>query len=166
MIPLTDDEKIKQEESKRCYLCDRSFNTNKESKYYMNYKEVRDHCHYTGKYRGAAHSLSNRRHQEQRDMPLIIHNGSNYDFHLLIKDLAKEFKSDINCIGENTEKYISFSVPIHNKKIDNETINCNLKFIGTYRFMNSSLDSLTDNLSEIKNKTCIRCKETSNYSTM
>ena len=114
MIPLTDDEKIKHEESKRCYLCDQSFNTNKESKYYMNYKKVRDHCHYTSRYRGAAHSLCNFRHQEQRDMPLIIHNGSNYDFHLLIKDLAKEFKSDINCIGENTEKYISFSVPIHN----------------------------------------------------
>ena len=49
MIPLTDDEKIKHEESKRCYLCDQSFNTNKEGKYCMNYKNVRDHCHYTGK---------------------------------------------------------------------------------------------------------------------
>ena len=116
VIPLTDDEKIKHKESKRSYFCDQSFNTNKESKYYMNYKKVRDHCHYTGKYRGAAHSLCNLRYQEQRDILVIIHNGSNYDFHLLIKDLAKEFKSDIYCIGENTEKYISFSIPIPNKK--------------------------------------------------
>ena len=77
----------------------------------------------------------------------------------MIKDLAKEFKPDINCIRENTEKYISFSVPIHNKNLDNETVKYSLKFIDSYRFMNSSLDSLKDNLSEIKNKTCIRCKE-------
>ena len=52
-----------------------------------------------------------------------------------------------------------FSVPIHNKKIDKETINYNLKFIDSYRFMNFTLDSLVDNLSEIKIKTCIRFKE-------
>ena len=153
MIALIDDEKFKYEESKQCYLCDQPFNTDKQSKYYMNYKEVRDHCHYTGKYRGDAHSLCNLRYQEERDIPVIIHNGSNYDFHLLIKDLAKEFKSDIYCLGKNMEKYISFSVPIHNKKIDNETINYNVKFIDSYRFMNFSLDALVDNLSEIKNKT-------------
>ena len=73
MIPLTDDERIKHKESKRCCLCDQSFNTNKGSKYYMNYKKVRDHCHYTGKYRGTAHSFCNLRYQRQRD---IIHNGS------------------------------------------------------------------------------------------
>ena len=95
MIPSTDDEKIKYEESKQCYLCDQCFNTNKQSKYYMNNKKVRDHCHYRGKYRGAAHSLCSLRYQEQRDKPVIIHNESNFDFHLSIKDLAKEFKSDI-----------------------------------------------------------------------
>ena len=141
------------------FLCDQSFNTNKQSKYYMNYKKARDHCHYTGKYRDAAHSLCNLRYQEQRDIPVIMHNGSNYDFHLLIKDLAQGFTSDIYCLGENTEKNISFSVPIHNKKIDNETINYNLKFIASYRFMNFSLDSLADNLSEINKKTPTRCEE-------
>ena len=40
MIPLTDDQKIKHEESKRCYLCNQSFNTNKQSKYYKNYKKL------------------------------------------------------------------------------------------------------------------------------
>ena len=92
MIPLIDDDKFKYEESKQCYLCGQYFNTNKQSKFYMNYKEVRDHCHYTGKYRGDAHSLCNLRHQEERDIRVIIHNGSNYDFHLLIKDLARELK--------------------------------------------------------------------------
>ena len=157
-IPLTDDQKIKHEKSKRCYLCNEYFNTDKQSKYYKNYKKIRDHCHYTGIYRGAAHSLCNLRYQEQRDIPVIIHNGSIYDFHLLIKDLAKEFKSDMHCLGENTEKYISFFVKIDTKKVDNESIDYNLKFIDSFRFMNSSLDSLVDNLSQINNKTCISCK--------
>ena len=97
MTTLTDDGKIKHEESKKCYLCNQSFNTNKQSKYYKkttevktvwkNYKKLRDHCHYTGKYRGAAHSLCNLRYQEQRDIPVILHNGTEYDFHLIIEDL-------------------------------------------------------------------------------
>ena len=159
MLPLINDEKIKLEKSKRCYLCNQYFNTNKQSKYYKNYKKVRDHCHYTGIYRGAAHSLCNLRYQEQRDIPVIIHNGSNYDFHLLIKDLAKEFKSDMYCLGENTEKYISFSVKIDTKKVDNESINYNLKFLDKFRFIRSSLDSLVDNISERNNKTCNSSKE-------
>ena len=162
MLPLTDDQKIKHEKSKRCYLCNQYFNTNKQSKYYKNYKKVRDYCHYTGIYRSAAHSLCNLRYQEQRDIPVITHNGSNYDFHLLIKDLAKEFKSDMYCLGENTEKYISFSVKIDTKKIDNESINYNLKFLDSFRFIRSSLDSLVDNLSEINNKTCNSCKGKNN----
>ena len=87
MTPLTDDKKIKHEGSKKCYLCNQSFNTNKQRKYYKNYKKVRDHCHYIGKYRGAAHSLCNLRYQEQRDIPVILHNGTEYDFHLTIEDL-------------------------------------------------------------------------------
>ena len=116
MIPLTEDEQIKHKESKHCNICNQSFNTNQKSKHYQNYKKGRGHCHYTGIYRGTAHYLCNLRYQEQRDIPVIIHNGSNYDFHLLIKDLAKGFKSDIYCLGENTEKYIRFSLPILNKE--------------------------------------------------
>ena len=83
MTTITDDEKIKHEESKKCYLCNQSFNTNKQSKYYKNYKKLRDHCHYTGKYKGAAHSLCNLRYQEQRDIPVLLHSGSEYDFHVI-----------------------------------------------------------------------------------
>ena len=49
MLPLTNDEKTKHKESKRCYLCNQSFNIDKQSIYCKNYKKVRDHCHYTGK---------------------------------------------------------------------------------------------------------------------
>ena len=95
----------------------------------------------------------------------MIHNGSKYDFHLSIKDLAKEFKSQIKCIGENTETYTTFPLPleIETDEVDEKGIKktkkYNLRFIDSYRFMNRSLDVLVDNLSQINDKTCKKCKE-------
>ena len=43
---------------------------------------------------------------------MIFHNGSNYYYHFIIKELANEFEWKITCFGENTEKYILLSVPI------------------------------------------------------
>ena len=166
---LTLDEEMKYANAEICYICEKSFNTNKKSKYYKNYKKVRDHCRYTGKYRGSAHSLYNLSLSEQRDIPIILHNGSNYNFHLLMKDLAKENLKDIRCLGENTEKYISFSVKINNPEYDEEDMDeykkplsyC-LRFNDSFRFMSRSLDTLTDNFPEINNKTCVKCKEREN----
>ena len=90
----------------------------------------------------------------------MFHNGSTYDYHFIIKELAKEFNGNFECLGENTEKYITFSVPIK-KKIENKDleITCKIKFIDSYRFMSSSLFKLVDNLSEgIHNNKCLGCK--------
>ena len=84
--------------------------------------KVRDHCHYTGKYRGAAHDISNLRYKIPKEIPVESHNGSTYDYHFIIKELVKEFNGNFECLGENTEKYITFSVPIK-KKIENKE-NC------------------------------------------
>ena len=68
-----------------------------------------------------------------------------------MKELAEEFKGQFECLGENTEKYITFSVPI--KKDDNsKKITYKLNFIDSYRFMQSKLSDLLDNLSEINKK--------------
>ena len=144
MIPLTTEEKIYHNKQKICYMCKKEFN-NKEKK---NYK-VRDHCHYTGKYRGAAHNICNLRYKVPKEIPIVFHNGSIYDYHFIMKELEKEFDGNFECLGENTEKYITFSVPIK-KKIENKdlVITCKIKFIDSYRFMASSLSKLVDNLSE------------------
>ena len=84
-------------------------------------KKVRDHCHYTGKFRGAAHSICNLRYKTPKEIPVVFHNGSTYDYHFIIKQLAKEFDGQFECLGENTEKYIIFSVPI--KEDDNSKKN-------------------------------------------
>ena len=114
-------------------------------------QKVRDHCHYTGKYRGAAHSICNLRYKIPQEIPVVFHNGSTYDYHFIIKQLDKEFKDNFECLGENTEKYINFSVPIK-KEHDNGKITAyKLKFIDSYRFMQDSLSNLVDNLSSIDN---------------
>ena len=79
---------------------------------------------------------------------MVFHNDSIYDYHFIIKQLAEDFKGQFECLGENTEKYITFSVPI--KEDDNsKKITYKLKFIDSYRFMQSKLSDLVDNLSVI-----------------
>ena len=48
-------------------------------------------------------------------MPVVFHNGFNYDYHFIIRELADEFRKQFTCLGENTEKYIIFTVPIEKK---------------------------------------------------
>ena len=92
-----------------------------------------------------------------------FHNGSEYDFHLIIKELAEEFKGEnFECLAENSEKYISFSVIIKKDIIDGEIITYKIKFIDTYRFMRCSLSGLADNLSEINIKDCKKYRERKN----
>ena len=75
------------------------------------YCKVRDHCHHTAEYRGAAHSICNIKYSVPKKISIIFHNGSNYDYHFIMKELAKEFKKQFTFLGENTEKYITLTVP-------------------------------------------------------
>ena len=73
-------------------------------------KKVRDHCHHTGKFRGAAHSECSLRYKVPKEIPVIFHNGSTYDYHFIIKQSAEEFEGEFKWLGENTEKtYYFFS---------------------------------------------------------
>ena len=118
------------------------------------YHKVRDHCHYTGKHRG--NYICNLKYSVPKKIPKVFHNGSNYDYHFIIKELAEKFKNQFTCLGENTEKYINFTVPIEKEvtKIDKngeettKNISDILQFIDSARFMASSLSNLVNNLSE------------------
>ena len=76
--------------SKICYICREKFDDKhaKDKKY----SSVRDHCHYTGEWRGADHSICNLKYSVPREFPMVSHNGSNYDYHFIIKELAEEFE--------------------------------------------------------------------------
>ena len=155
MIPLTTEEKIHYNEQEICYICKKEFDKSDKKHY-----KVRDHCHYTGKYRGTAHNICNLRYKIPKEILVVFRNGSTYDYHFIIKELVKEPDGNFECLGENTEKYITFSVPIK-KEIKNKNIEITykIKFIDSYRFMSMPLSKLIDNLSEeIHNNTCINCK--------
>ena len=97
----------------KCYICKEKF----QNKYLKDkkYGKVRYHCHYTGEYRGAAYSICNLKYSLPKKIPIVFHNASNYNYHFIIKELAKEFKTQFTCLGENTEKCISFIVTIEKK---------------------------------------------------
>ena len=90
----------------------------------MNYPKVSDNCHYTGKYRRGAHSIYNLKFNVPNKMPVVFHCGSNCDYHFIIKELANEFEGKFECLGEKTEKYKTFSVPIE-KEVTEISINGN-----------------------------------------
>ena len=116
--------------------------------------KVRDHDHYTSIHRGAAHSICNWRYPTQEDIPVVIKNSCNYDFHLIIEELAIEFKSEIHCILEDKEKYKTFNIPIIHREVNNKTINYNLRFTDSDKFMMGSLDAHVNSLSELFNCKC------------
>ena len=109
MIRLTKEEEKRHNKQKVCNICKKRFSTDDNNKKYHN---VRDHFYYAGKYRGAAHDIRNLRHKIPKEIPVVFHNGSTYDYHFIIKELAEEFEGEFECLGENTEKYITFSLPI------------------------------------------------------
>ena len=146
MMPLTDEEKESYENQEICHICEKEFFIDEDNrKEFRKIQKVRDHCHYTGKYRGAAHSICNLNYKIPKEIPVVFHNGSTYDYHFIIKQLAREFKGYFHCLGENTEKYITFSVPIkkvHDNDNDSDndkdknkvkTITYRLKFIDLCR---------------------------------
>ena len=90
-----------------------------------------------------------------KEIPVIFHNGSTYDYNFIIEKLVEEFE----CLGENTEKYFTFSVSLNKENNNGKKIAYRLKFIDTYRFMSTSLSNLVDNLSGVYDKECKRCME-------
>ena len=134
MIPLSEKENKSYEEQQVCHICKKKFyldendeneidenendeNENDENENDENdndknekYRKVKDHCHCTRKFRGAAHNYCNLRYKVPKNIPIVIHNAG-YDTHFIINQLTEEFKSEFDCIGENMKKYITFLVP-------------------------------------------------------
>ena len=90
-----------------------------------------------------------------KKVPIAFHNESNDGYYFIIKELAEESKKQFNCLGENTDKYIIFTVRIDKEvtRIDKngekiaKHISCILQIIDSARFMVSS-SNLFNNLSE------------------
>ena len=86
--------------TKSCLICKEKF----ENKYVKDkkYSKVRDYCHNTEEYRGAVDSICNLKYSVPKKIPIDFCNGSNYDYHFIIKELLEEFGKQFTCLGENT----------------------------------------------------------------
>ena len=118
----------------KCWICN--------EKFIINDVKVRDHCHFTGRYRGAAHNSCNLKYKNPNFTPVVFHNLSGYDSHLFIKNLGFS-EGDINCIPNNEEKYISFTKIIEvgsytNKKGETKPLHHQIRFIDSFKFMATS----------------------------
>ena len=139
MDPLTKKQWKKCERSTKCHICYKPLTQTNLN--------VRDHCHYTGLYRGPVHSLCNLRYKIPSYIPVVFHNLSGYDAHLFIRELGAH-TSDMEVIAKNKEDYISFSVKVPVEKYvdkngEKKDKLIELRFIDSFKFMSSSLDSLT-----------------------
>ena len=121
--------------------------------------KVADHCHLTGKFRGAAHEICNFQARVPDFTPVFIHNLDGYDSHLFIKNMGNEF-GEISAIPNNEEKYVSFSLKIvWGEFVDTEgkkhKLKHEIRFLDSLKFMNSSLENLVKNL-EKKDLHCLK----------
>ena len=159
MIPLTHEENKSHEEQGACHICEGNFCMDEDDENYKNRKRFKDNCHYSGKFRGVAHSICNLRYKVPDNIPITIQNAD-YDTHFIINQLAKEFKGELDCIGEIMEKYITFSAPTEKKCDDGKKITRKLRFIDRSKFMWASLSDLVDKMSGIfTSKVWKKCME-------
>ena len=96
---MTEEEENLFQKSNNCWICKKFINNNEE--------KVRDHCHVTGKFRGAAHWSCNINLQLTKKVPVIFHNLRGYDSHLIFNELDK-FDVKIKVIPNGLEKYMAF----------------------------------------------------------
>ena len=142
-MKITPEEEEQFKQASNCWICGKLLNIE---------DRVRDHCHYTGRYRGAAHNLCNLKYSKPNNISVFFHNLTGYDSHLFIKKLNTTM-GNIDCIPNNEENYISFSKTIKtgeykNKKGETKDKYFKIIFKDSLKFMASSLEALVNNLPE------------------
>ena len=124
-----------------CHICHQDLNNDK----------VRDHCHFTGTYRGAAHNSCNLQCRKPLILPVIFRDLQGYDARLFVKQLAR-LKGGLSCIPSRGEKYISFSKKVkvdeYKSRKNGEIVSLNfeIRFIDSFKFLQTSLAYLVSNL--------------------
>ena len=137
---FTDEEEKEFNKASNCWICGGELGNDR----------VRDHCHYTGKYRGAAHNSCNLKYSKPNSISVFFHNLAGYDSHFFIKRLGNT-EGNLDCIPNNEEKYISFGKTIKtgeytNKKGETKNKFFKIVFKDSLKFMSSSLEALVKNL--------------------
>ena len=159
-LKMTDEDKESFQRAKECHICKKLFGKDEDGvknvggknikKVKIKNVKVRDHCHVTGKYRGAAHASCNLNFKLTDKIPVVFHNLKGYDSHFIMQEIGniakkhiyfdeekkKYYNVDINVIPYNMEKYLAFM------------LGYNLVFIDSFQFMSSSLENLVKNITK------------------
>ena len=158
-IKITKKEELGFQKATVCHVCGGTFEKTEDS------RRVRDHCHLTGLYRGAAHNKCNLEFKLPKFYPVIFHNLEKYDAHLFIKELAEvkdplqgvgltKEKGRIKCIARTEENYVSFRkeivVDVFLRDGKWREVEREIRFIDSFKFMNSSLEKLAGNLTSFR----------------
>ena len=156
LLPLTEKVSKLHKKQKLGYTCRKKFNS--DIKLYMGKIEIRI---ITLGNIGVLHIL---RCKNINEFPVILHSRSKYDYHLIIKEFTEELKGQVQCFGENTDKYITFSVSIEKELANSHTVTYKIKFVNLFSFIDSSLSSLADNLAKgFHNSKCEDCESCLEY---
>ena len=123
-LKMTIEDENNYQNSQDCWICNEKLDKDK----------VRDHCHITGKYRGAAHSQCNLKLKIPKKLPIIFHNLEGYDGHIIFKELNNFDNIDIQVIPKTSEKYMSIIV------------NRNIVFLDSNQFYKGKLDNHASHL--------------------
>ena len=157
-LKMTEKDEESFQNMKECHICKKPFGMDEDGvrnvggknikKVQIKNVKVRDHCHVTGKYRGAAHTICNLNFKLTDKIPVVFHNLKGYDSHFIMQEIGNIAKNhiyfderknkysdvNINVIPHNIEKYLAFM------------LGYNLVFIDSFQFMSSSLSNLVNNL--------------------
>ncbi|KYN36507.1 hypothetical protein ALC56_09142, partial [Trachymyrmex septentrionalis] len=124
----------------RCYICE------KHSRRTRDDTRIRDHCHLTGRYRGPEHSNCNFNYKNSLYIPIVFYNLSGYDAHFIIRKSLQDMK-DVEVLW----RYLRFIQETRRQK--DVSRNCiKLRFIDSFKFLNTSLDKLASYLDRDKLK--------------
>ena len=142
-MKITPEEQEQFNQASNCWICGKLLNLQ---------DRVRDHCHFTGRYRGAACNICNLKYRKPNNISVFFHNLTGYDSHLFIKKLNTTMGT-IDCIPNNEENYISFSKTIISGEYKNKNGEMKNKYFkiifkDSLKFMASSLEALVNNLPE------------------
>jgi hypothetical protein len=126
------------DEASCCYLCEGPFSDDSDEPME---RKVADHCHFTGRFRGPAHSGCNiqlKIDKENFEIPVVMHNFRGYDSHFVLQGIKSG--ESVTCVPTNEEKYLSVKIGKH------------IKFIDSLQFLPSSLENLVESLAASHSK--------------
>ena len=150
------EERAKYDSEKKCFACGEEFTFGHEKGH-----KVRDHCHFTGKFRGVLHNACNLRAKRVWRIPIFLHNLSSFDSHLFVKELSDNGDTNVNAIPENEQRYISFQKDRYFKVAkmggDEFTRAVSLVFVDSVRHLQSSLDRLVSYLPKSEFNNMSKC---------